>query len=659
MRRLVPRLTLFVILSLLLGLLAASPVAAQPTELVAELSGEKEVPGPGDPDGRGFSSVMIDPDAGSLCFFIHVENIDLPATGAHIHQGAKGVAGDIVVPLTPPDAQGFADGCLEGQDPALLQSILDDPQGFYVNVHNEAFPAGAVRGQLRVPPPVLFAELTGAAEVPGPGDPDGSGFAQLAFFPGRGRVCVHIEVSGIAEPTGAHIHQGEPGVAGDIVLPLPTPNAQGMADECIEDVDRAIIGAILENPAGYYVNVHTAEFPAGAVRGQLAEQPAPEPPPDAELFATLTGAAEVPGPGDPDGGGSASLAFFVDAGRVCHYIAVNGITVATGAHIHEGVAGEAGPIVVTLLTPDPTGVAEGCVEGQDPAVLQAIIDNPAGYYVNVHTAEFPAGAVRGQLSTEPPPPATCTPPTLCNGTAPAGAYLYGGFGTQLSFSLAQEWGSVLFTDGFGLISQTQPIALFTQEFAGQVFGPPCGTDVVQIENNVASLAGWFADHPALEATEPQPVTIGGASGLYVDTTARLPAECGGQVSLVPGAGGDAAFFVVEGEQVRFIVLDVAGETIIFFVDAFEGDLETLLPSVQAVLDTMVWALEGAPTATPAPTQTVRGATASPRAAIPNTATDGNAPVTGPLLPIAFAALAGVSALALRRRPQQRNQRGGG
>ena len=114
------------------------------------------------------------------------------------------------------------------------------------------------------------------------------------------------------------------------------------------------------------------------------------------LRATLTGAAEVPGPGDPDGGGEAALTLKTLQGMVCVTMTVTNIEPATAAHIHEGAAGIAGPAVVTLPTP-VGGSADGCVPAARGLIRQ-IRQNPAGFYVNVHNAEFPAGAVRGQLA---------------------------------------------------------------------------------------------------------------------------------------------------------------------------------------------------------------------------------------------------------------------
>lgn len=115
----------------------------------------------------------------------------------------------------------------------------------------------------------LSATLTGPEEVP-PGDPDGSGTAHVTLNQGRGQVCFELAVEDIATATAAHIHVGPAGVAGAIVIPLTAPNADGTSSGCVEDVDPDLIKAIRQNPENYYVNVHNAEYPPGAVRGQLS-----------------------------------------------------------------------------------------------------------------------------------------------------------------------------------------------------------------------------------------------------------------------------------------------------------------------------------------------------------------------------------------------------
>lgn len=117
------------------------------------------------------------------------------------------------------------------------------------------------------------------------------------------------------------------------------------------------------------------------------------------FVAQLTGGQEVP-PADPDGIGSASVT--ISGTTVTYSIVVNNISVPTAQHIHSGVAGVNGPVVVTL-----TGVWAGGGNGPwvlngatttDAGTAASIIANPAAFYVNVHNNDFPGGAVRGQLA---------------------------------------------------------------------------------------------------------------------------------------------------------------------------------------------------------------------------------------------------------------------
>ena len=115
----------------------------------------------------------------------------------------------------------------------------------------------------------LSTVLTGAAEVPGPGDPDGVGTASLQLNQGQGTISYEITVTNIGTTTAAHIHSAPVGVAGPVVVPL-TPPTGGFSSGTV-NVDPELIKAIRQNPDAYYVNVHTTDFPAGAVRGELSK----------------------------------------------------------------------------------------------------------------------------------------------------------------------------------------------------------------------------------------------------------------------------------------------------------------------------------------------------------------------------------------------------
>lgn len=113
----------------------------------------------------------------------------------------------------------------------------------------------------------INVQMTGEAEEPGPGDPDGSGTASFRINPGQGRICYTLTVSNIAPATAAHIHRAPPTDAGPVVVPLEPPT-DGSSEGCAT-VTRALAQEIIRNPGAFYVNVHNEPFKPGAVRGQL------------------------------------------------------------------------------------------------------------------------------------------------------------------------------------------------------------------------------------------------------------------------------------------------------------------------------------------------------------------------------------------------------
>jgi CHRD domain len=142
---------LVVLVASLIWVLAAAgaddggrPLSATP------LTGAQEVPGPGDPDASGTAEVELNQGLDTVCFTVTWANVDGTVSAGHIHRGAAGVAGGIVVPLFSGSFSGtdMTSGCVEGVDAALIKEIRQDATAFYVNVHSSVFPAGAVRGQL-------------------------------------------------------------------------------------------------------------------------------------------------------------------------------------------------------------------------------------------------------------------------------------------------------------------------------------------------------------------------------------------------------------------------------------------------------------------------------------------------------------------------------
>jgi hypothetical protein len=157
---------------------------------------------------------------------------------------------------------------------------------------------------------------------------------------------------------------------------------------------RTLIALALAVP----VALGTAGLSAGAAH---AQKPRYKP-----AFASLLGANEIGEDGSRNAGdddGEGSFALSAGATNICYSYVVKAIDQPTLAHIHKAKAGKNGDPVVTLQIPDTgdPGLVSECLQNQDEALVEDIIEHPQKYYVNVHTTAFPDGAIRGQLQRLP------------------------------------------------------------------------------------------------------------------------------------------------------------------------------------------------------------------------------------------------------------------
>jgi hypothetical protein len=250
----------------LLGFFAA---AANAQTFTMTLSGTRETGG-GDPAGRGLAVITI--DGTNVYYFLWVQNIASP-TDAHIHTGNQGVSGGVLVGLGPAWTNVATNTYMAaGSVPVAAgttQPILQNPAGYYVNVHNGPFPNGAMRGQMLGDGPASYAlatTLLGSREPDG-GDLSSHGFTALVFD--TSTLYYYLWEKGIASPTAAHVHTGGAGVNGGVLIGLSPTFSGGQAKGSVP-VDAATLAGVLAHPDQFYVNIHSGTFPNGAIRGQLA-----------------------------------------------------------------------------------------------------------------------------------------------------------------------------------------------------------------------------------------------------------------------------------------------------------------------------------------------------------------------------------------------------
>jgi hypothetical protein len=145
--RAIRRLLVLAVVATAVVIGTAAPAGADGTHrvLATSLTGAEEVP-PADPDGVGVAAFVINTSTGRICYVLAVKRIE-QATVAHIHKAPAGQNAPPAIDLVAPNRFGFSAACTTVA-PAVATDIADNPDQYYVNVHNVPFPGGAIRGQL-------------------------------------------------------------------------------------------------------------------------------------------------------------------------------------------------------------------------------------------------------------------------------------------------------------------------------------------------------------------------------------------------------------------------------------------------------------------------------------------------------------------------------
>ncbi len=246
----------------------AAPTVAQTTWFSATLAGDRVAGDPGDGDGWGVAAIGI--DGGTTRYYIWVTDISMP-TAAHVHAGSAGAGGAVAIDLEAGFSEVAANTFVAQGEVAngSTAALLENPGSFYVNVHNGDHPAGAVRGQVLGDGAARRSSagtLRGFRELESAGDPDGEGFAVVTFD--RSAAHFYFNVGNIATPSAAHIHMGTAAENGPVVVDAMA-SFTGSVSVTAVDIDEDLVARILASPDSYYFNVHNADHPSGAVRGQL------------------------------------------------------------------------------------------------------------------------------------------------------------------------------------------------------------------------------------------------------------------------------------------------------------------------------------------------------------------------------------------------------
>ena len=389
-------------------LLTLAPIQAAPLDSISQsvpnasgsngteyftafLTGDQEVPAVST-DAGGVSSFTL-VNSTTLSYEVAVKDI-ISITAAHIHMGAIGVNGPVVFPLYTGSGDFDPDNPISGTLMLTAEQANDLRTGnYYVNVHTAANPSGEIRGQIGDAQTTAYQTfLSGANETPVVNS-RASGQAFLTLSADMTQLYYRVYVADIEDITAAHIHEAAPGQNGPVIFPLYTGSGDFDPQHPVSGVLSPTLSQVAAMLAGdFYINVHTAENPAGEIRGQIGPfTPSPD------SHAVLNGSQEV-GPVDTDGVGIGRFNLSADMATLSTYLAVDNIMNITAAHLHTGQPGENGSVAHTLYGGGGSFGPGNPVSGTLTFNAQNVLDLISGnYYANVHTTDNPSGEIRGQV----------------------------------------------------------------------------------------------------------------------------------------------------------------------------------------------------------------------------------------------------------------------
>ena len=358
-----------------LALLAAS-ATAQIQYYSAYLDGTQENP-PTATTGHAFGVARFDVATSNVQLFCYHSGLTGPSVAAHLHLGAAGVNGGVMVGMTQTSPNTWTgSGTLTSPQAAALAAA-----GTYFNVHTGAFPGGEVRGQAVLSKTTRFTGVfSGAQEVPANAS-TASGTVTAWLHEPDNRLVYVVQSSGLTSVSAAHFHQAASGVSGPVIVTLN--GASGTYGGVSPRLTSAQMTALLSD--GLYGNIHTTSFPGGEIRAQLRRDVGDH------FQAVIRGSNEVPpNPSLSVGGAQLILNPNGTVTVTGGYQALSSGAVAS--HVHRGAAGVNGPVVFPLT------FAGGVLSGTFTPSATDLADLRAGnWYVNVHSVAFGGGELRGQL----------------------------------------------------------------------------------------------------------------------------------------------------------------------------------------------------------------------------------------------------------------------
>jgi hypothetical protein len=358
--------------------------------LTARIQGAQQVPPTGSA-GLGSATALLDKTTGMVYVTGNFSGLVAAANAAHIHTGAPNTSGGVIINFSFSAATSgtlhVASAISAGDQATMINGNT------YANIHTGTYPGGEIRGQFILESQLVYlkAVMDGGQQVP-PNAASSKGTAIVKYNTSTKILELIGDYQNLTDPvTLSHIHSPAPvgansGVLFDLNNTGGTSGVLTGSTTLTAPQEADLINGLM------YVNVHTTTNPGGEIRGQLTTA---TPGQTFYLTGLLSGAQEVPSNGSTATG---NVTVLLDNLTNEVFLTGNfsGIAAnATDAHIHDGVTGVDGPVVVTLsATANTAGTITGSATVSDAFADAMILGNA---YVNIHNGTFPGGEIRAQL----------------------------------------------------------------------------------------------------------------------------------------------------------------------------------------------------------------------------------------------------------------------
>ena len=341
-------------------------------------------------DARGVATLILNSTRDTMCLSVAVSGIEDSITAFGIYDGST-VNDSIAVDLLPSLQGTQVTHSLTGLD-VTAQRIVKFLRGDYsIIVTSVNHPGGLIGGRIHLETDMSFFAVMNAANETDSSSSIGYGLAVFELKIDTSFMKVNCVVQGLSDViTGAHLHFGKPGVSGPVVVDLTSLISGNVIGGVIDSSDvKQILDSLLAG--NVYINVHTATYPNGEIRGQLVQDHG------VAFHSELNGDSQVP-PVTTDGYGIAHVAVNSTLDTLSLHVVVTGLSGAiSGAHFHYGEAGVNGPVLVDL-----TSYVNGFMIDADlnasqfpDTLLRNMLENEI--YLNVHTSLHPDGEIRDQV----------------------------------------------------------------------------------------------------------------------------------------------------------------------------------------------------------------------------------------------------------------------